>query len=105
MVHGAVGGVGSIAVQLAHDLGARVIGTGRAGNREVALGLGTDAFVVCARPAEGTQRPDRQLCRADWNYLNPLSLQKLAGHAGYRSTTSRSRGHRTTVSGGDWPGI
>ncbi len=36
---------GSIAVQLAHELGARVIGTGRATDREAALGLGADAFV------------------------------------------------------------
>ena len=45
LVHGAGGGVGSIAVQLAHELGARVIGTGRARDREAALGLGADAFV------------------------------------------------------------
>jgi len=45
LVHGAAGGVGSIAVQLAHELGARVIGTGRATDREAALGLGADAFV------------------------------------------------------------
>lgn len=45
LIHGAAGGVGSIAVQLAHELGARAIGTGRAGDREVALGLGADAFV------------------------------------------------------------
>ena len=45
LIHGAAGGVGSIAVQLAHELGARVIGTGRAGDREAALGLGADAFV------------------------------------------------------------
>jgi len=45
LVHGAAGGVGSIAVQLAHELGARVIGTGRARDREAALGLGADAFV------------------------------------------------------------
>jgi NADPH:quinone reductase and related Zn-dependent oxidoreductases len=32
-------------VQLAHELGARVIGTGRAADREAALGLGADAFV------------------------------------------------------------
>jgi D-arabinose 1-dehydrogenase-like Zn-dependent alcohol dehydrogenase len=32
-------------VQLARALGARVIGTGRAGDREIALGLGADAFV------------------------------------------------------------
>jgi NADPH:quinone reductase-like Zn-dependent oxidoreductase len=30
LIHGAAGGVGSIAVQLAHEAGARVIGTGRA---------------------------------------------------------------------------
>lgn len=45
LVHGAAGGVGSIAVQLAREAGARVIGTGRAGNRDTAVGLGVDAFV------------------------------------------------------------
>ncbi|MER7499081.1 NADP-dependent oxidoreductase [Nonomuraea pusilla] len=45
LIHGAAGGVGSIAVQLAHEAGARVIGTGRAGDRDTALGLGVDAFV------------------------------------------------------------
>lgn len=45
LIHGAAGGVGSIAVQLAHRAGARVIGTGRAGNRDIALDLGADAFV------------------------------------------------------------
>ncbi|MGH3302577.1 MAG: zinc-binding dehydrogenase [Streptosporangiaceae bacterium] len=45
LIHGAAGGVGSIAVQLARELGARVIGTGRAADRQAALGLGADAFV------------------------------------------------------------
>src|SRR6201992_802664 len=45
LIHGAAGGVGSIAVQLAREAGARVIGTGRAADRETALGLGADAFV------------------------------------------------------------
>lgn len=45
LIHGAAGGVGSIAVQLAHEVGARVIGTGWAGARDTALGLGADAFV------------------------------------------------------------
>ncbi|GAA3543099.1 NADP-dependent oxidoreductase [Amycolatopsis ultiminotia] len=45
LIHGAAGGVGSIAVQLARRAGARVIGTGRAGNRATALELGADAFV------------------------------------------------------------
>jgi NADPH:quinone reductase-like Zn-dependent oxidoreductase len=45
LIHGAGGGVGSIAVQLAHEAGARVIGTGRAKDRESVLELGSDAFV------------------------------------------------------------
>ncbi|MER5389039.1 NADP-dependent oxidoreductase [Saccharopolyspora sp. NPDC002686] len=45
LVHGAAGGVGSIAVQLARDVGARVIGTGRARDRDQALALGVDAFL------------------------------------------------------------
>lgn len=44
LVHGAAGGVGSLAVQLAHEAGARVIGTGRAADRETVLGLGADVF-------------------------------------------------------------
>lgn len=45
LIHGAAGGVGSVAVQLAHEVGARVIGTGRAAHRQTVLGLGADAFV------------------------------------------------------------
>ena len=45
LIHGAAGGVGSIAVQLAREVGAVVIGTGRATDRETALGLGVHTFV------------------------------------------------------------
>ncbi|ONI81678.1 NADPH:quinone reductase [Actinosynnema sp. ALI-1.44] len=45
LIHGAAGGVGSIAVQLAREAGARVIGTGRASDREVVLGLGAHTFL------------------------------------------------------------
>ncbi|MEV7866787.1 NADP-dependent oxidoreductase [Streptomyces sp. NPDC088124] len=45
LIHGAAGGVGSLAVQLARETGARVIGTGRAADRETALGLGVHAFL------------------------------------------------------------
>lgn len=45
LIHGAAGGVGSIAVQLAREVGARVIGTGRARDRDTALKLGVDAFI------------------------------------------------------------
>ena len=44
LIHGAAGGVGSIAVQLAREVGAVVIGTGRAKDRETAFGLGVHAF-------------------------------------------------------------
>jgi NADPH:quinone reductase-like Zn-dependent oxidoreductase len=45
LIHGAAGGVGSIAVQLARGAGARVIGTGRAADKDTALSLGADAFL------------------------------------------------------------
>ncbi|HEY1968990.1 MAG TPA: NADP-dependent oxidoreductase [Pseudonocardia sp.] len=45
LIHGAAGGVGSIAVQLAREVGAHVIGTGRSGDRDVVLGLGAAAFL------------------------------------------------------------
>lgn len=45
LIHGAAGGVGSIAVQLAHQAGARVIGTGRDKDRDAVLELGADEFV------------------------------------------------------------
>jgi NADPH:quinone reductase-like Zn-dependent oxidoreductase len=45
LIHGAAGGVGSIAVQLAREAGARVIGTGRARDRDRALALGVDTFI------------------------------------------------------------
>ena len=45
LIHGAAGGVGSIAVQLARAAGARVIGTGRSADRDPALALGVDSFL------------------------------------------------------------
>ncbi len=45
LIHGAAGGVGSIAAQLAREAGARVIGSGRAAQRETVLGQGVDAFL------------------------------------------------------------
>ncbi|WP_245647333.1 NADP-dependent oxidoreductase [Microtetraspora niveoalba] len=45
LIHGAAGGVGSIAVQLAHEAGARVIGTGRSADRDRALAMGADTFL------------------------------------------------------------
>jgi NADPH:quinone reductase-like Zn-dependent oxidoreductase len=45
LIHGAAGGVSSVAVQLARECGARVIGTGRAAHREAVRNLGADVFV------------------------------------------------------------
>jgi NADPH:quinone reductase-like Zn-dependent oxidoreductase len=45
LIHGAAGGVGSIAVQLAREVGARVIGTGRTGDRDRAEELGVHTFL------------------------------------------------------------
>ena len=54
MIHGAAGGVGSLAVQLAREAGARVIGTGRAVDRQTVLDLGADAFLDLENePLEG----------------------------------------------------
>lgn len=45
LVHGAAGGVGSFAVQLAHGRGAHVIGTASSGNVETVRRLGADEVV------------------------------------------------------------
>jgi NADPH:quinone reductase-like Zn-dependent oxidoreductase len=45
LIHGAAGGVGAIAAQLAREAGARVIGTGRAAHREAALQAGVETFI------------------------------------------------------------
>ncbi|MGY0004747.1 NADP-dependent oxidoreductase [Micromonospora sp. I033] len=45
LVHGAAGAVGSMATQLARQAGAYVIGTGRAGGRQIAVDFGAHEFV------------------------------------------------------------
>jgi NADPH:quinone reductase-like Zn-dependent oxidoreductase len=45
MIHGAAGGVGTFAVQIAHWYGAYVIGTASAQNRDFLLGLGADEVI------------------------------------------------------------
>ncbi|WP_156689267.1 NADP-dependent oxidoreductase [Mycobacterium sp. Marseille-P9652] len=49
LVHGAAGAVGCLAVQLAREAGARVIGSGRAGDRDTVLGVGAHAFLELER--------------------------------------------------------
>ncbi|WFU75411.1 NADP-dependent oxidoreductase [Bradyrhizobium sp. CB2312] len=45
LAHGAAGAVGSMVVQLAREVGAYVIGTGRAADRQKALDFGANEFV------------------------------------------------------------
>src|ERR1700761_1442226 len=45
IAHGAAGAVGSMVTQLAREFGAYVIGTGRAADRQAALGFGANDFV------------------------------------------------------------
>lgn len=45
LIHGAAGGVGSAAVQIAKAAGARVIGTASAGNQDFLRSLGVDQFI------------------------------------------------------------
>jgi NADPH:quinone reductase-like Zn-dependent oxidoreductase len=45
IAHGAAGAVGSMVTQLAREFGAYVIGTGRAADRQSALGFGANEFV------------------------------------------------------------
>jgi NADPH:quinone reductase-like Zn-dependent oxidoreductase len=45
LIHGAAGAVGSLAVQVAHEVGCRVIGTGRDDHRDRVVGLGVEVFV------------------------------------------------------------
>ncbi|MBO0885407.1 MAG: NADP-dependent oxidoreductase, partial [Mycobacterium sp.] len=45
LINGAAGGVGTIAIQLAAETGARVIGAGRASDRDTVLDLGAHLFI------------------------------------------------------------
>ncbi|WP_328735669.1 NADP-dependent oxidoreductase [Streptomyces bobili] len=45
LIHAAAGGVGHVAVQLAKELGAYVIGTARAANHDLLRGLGADELI------------------------------------------------------------
>jgi NADPH:quinone reductase-like Zn-dependent oxidoreductase len=56
VIHGAGGGVGTLAVQLAVSAGARVIGTGRANARDLVLQLGAEQYLDLARDALGEVR-------------------------------------------------
>jgi NADPH:quinone reductase-like Zn-dependent oxidoreductase len=48
LIHGIAGAVGSVAAQLAHEIGAHVIGTGRAADQARATDLGAHSFIDLA---------------------------------------------------------
>jgi NADPH:quinone reductase-like Zn-dependent oxidoreductase len=52
LVLGAAGGVGALAVQMAHTAGARVLAVARGKDRDAVLGLGADAFHEDAAEAD-----------------------------------------------------
>jgi NADPH:quinone reductase-like Zn-dependent oxidoreductase len=57
LIHGAAGAVGSIAVQLAREAGARVIGSRRTGHRETVLRLGVDEWPARLIPCRARTQP------------------------------------------------
>ena len=67
VIHGAGGGVGSMAVPLAHRAGAHVIGTGRSSARQRVLDLGADEFVDVEQDGwETAVAPGRPGLRHHW---------------------------------------
>ena len=60
LIHGAAGGVGHFAVQLARNLGARVIGTAGTANQEFVLGCGAAGAIDYTR--EDFREALRRLC-------------------------------------------
>lgn len=74
LVHGAAGGVGSVAAQLAREAGAYVIGTGRAADRAAAIEFGANDFV--------------DLGTDDLDAVGPVNLvlDVIGGKVGDRST-------------------
>jgi NADPH:quinone reductase-like Zn-dependent oxidoreductase len=87
LIHGAGGGVGSIAVQLAREAGARVVATGRAADEDVVRRLGADVFVdLETQPLESVGEVDLAL-----DVIGGEILERTAGlvrHGGTLVTIS-----------------
>ena len=113
LIHGAAGGVGSIAVQLAREVGARVIGTGRTADRDRALELGV-AHVPGPghRQARGRRGSRCGVRRDRRRHSRPLdrtgARRRHAGH--HRRAAQDPAGRRAGISSSwsnpiapDWP--
>lgn len=99
LIHAAAGGVGSMAVQLAHEAGARVIATASARNHELVRNLGADE-VIDYRAQDFSQLRDIDLVidtigfdtlEKSWSVLGPdgriattveFGITARDGHAG-----------------------
>lgn len=82
LIHSAAGGVGHFAVQMAHHLGAYVIGTSSAANREFVLGLGASEQIdYKAQPFENaTNNIDFVLDSIGGEYIDrSLKIMKPGG--------------------------
>ena len=99
VVHGAAGGVGSIALQLAREVGAQVIGTGRTDDRDVVLGLGAQAFLdLDADPLEGVGEVDAvfdviggDVLERSTALVRPGGTLVTIAHATYGAAQGRAR--------------
>ena len=88
LIHGAAGGVGSVATQLAREAGACVVGTGRAAERATAIDLGVHEFLDLAA--------DRL---EDVGHVD-LVLDVIGGKVGERSIAAvRAGGTLVTIAG------
>jgi NADPH:quinone reductase-like Zn-dependent oxidoreductase len=87
LIHGAGGGVGSVAVQLARAAGARVMATGRAWARGLVTELGAERFVDLDR-----ERFEQVAEEVD--LVVDLVGGEICGGRELRSGTEGCRGHR-----------
>ena len=74
LIHGAAGGVGTFAVQVAKLRGARVIGTASANNRDMLLSLGADEVIDYNRHDSRTQ------CTMWTSSSTPLAARRCSAH-------------------------
>jgi NADPH:quinone reductase-like Zn-dependent oxidoreductase len=97
LVHGAAGGVGSLAVQLARLRGARVLGTASAGNHEYLRSLGVEPV----RYGDGL--PERVRALAP-DGVDAVLEAAGPGSLGTTPAVGTARVRTATVIGSDYPG-
>jgi NADPH:quinone reductase-like Zn-dependent oxidoreductase len=100
LIHGAAGGVGTFAVQLAHWRGARVVGTASAANLDFVRGLGADEVIdYWAERFEDVVRGvdvvfdtvGGETLERSWGVLKPGGKVVTVAASGERTTDERIR--------------